>query len=141
MRISESETHNSHSDDDIPMPFNSEDDIDDMVRHFLPTISALIHQFLQPQAGVDNGGLSSAPDALSSPGNQSSSRPTADADQNDVGVGSQTSGVGVSFGQAEDNQGEESSNEDDLPDPGSRQIDDRLPIPSLPDAQRDEEES
>jgi hypothetical protein len=56
-------------------------------------------------------------------------------------VGSHTSGVGVSFGQAEDDQGEESSDEDDLPDPGSRQLDDRLPIPSLPDAQRDEEES
>lgn len=40
MRISESETPNSHSDDDIPMPFNSEDDIDDVVRHFLSAISA-----------------------------------------------------------------------------------------------------
>ena len=41
--IPESETPNSPSDDNIPMPFNSKDDIDHMVRYFLPAIITLIH--------------------------------------------------------------------------------------------------
>ena len=41
--IPEHGTPNLHSNNDMSMPFDPEDSIDDVVRHFLLAISALIH--------------------------------------------------------------------------------------------------